>query len=70
MDVLRDDKTKMIGVCGMVDLGKTMLVKQVPQQAKQHNLFTKDIFIDVSWTRDLKKMKKGMPKFNKKLPKC
>ena len=35
MDALRDDKTKMIGVCGMGGLGKTMLVKQVAQQAKQ-----------------------------------
>ena len=55
MDALRDDKTKMIGVCGMGGVGKTMLVKQAAQQAKQQNLFTTYIFIDVSWTRDSKK---------------
>ena len=66
MDALRDDKTKMIGVCGMGGLGKTMLVKQVAQQAKQHNLFTTDIFIDVSWTRDSKKDEEGIAKIQQK----
>ena len=66
MDALRDDKTKVIGVCGMGGLGKTMLVKQVAQQAKQHNLFTTDIFIDVSWTRDSKKDEEGIAKIQQK----
>ena len=66
MDALRDDKTKMIGVCGMGGLGKTMLVKQVAQQAKQQNLFTTDIFIDVSWTRDSKKDEEGIAKIQQK----
>ena len=66
MDALRDDKTKMIGVCGMGGLGKTMLVKQVAQQAKQHNLFTTDIFIDVSWTRDSQKDEEGIAKIQQK----
>ena len=67
MDALRDDKTKMIGVCGMGGVGKTMLVKQVAQQAKQHNLFTTDIFIDVSWTRDSKKDEEGIVKIQQKI---
>ena len=67
MDALRDDKTKMIGVCGMGGVGKTMLVKQVAQQAKQHNLFTTDIFIDVSWTRDSKKDEEGIAKIQQKI---
>ena len=67
MDALRDDKTKMIGVCGMGGLGKTMLVKQVAQQAKQQNLFTTDIFIDVSWTRDSKKDEEGIAKIQQKI---
>ena len=62
MDALRDDKTKMIGVYGMGGVGKTMLVKQVAQQAKQQNLFTTEIFIDVSWTRDSKKDEEGIAK--------
>ena len=66
MDALRDDKTKMIGVCGMGGLGKTMLVKQVAQQAKQQNLFSTYIFIDVSWTRDSKKDKEGIAKIQQK----
>ena len=66
MDALRDDKTKMIGVCGMGGLGKTMLVKQVAQQAKQQNLFTTYIFIDVSWTRDSKKDEEGIAKIQQK----
>ena len=66
MDALRDDKTKMIGVCGMGGLGKTMLVKQVAQQAKQQNLFTIDIFIDVSWTRDSKKDEEGIAKIQQR----
>ena len=67
MDALRDDKTKMIGVCGMGGLGKTMLVKKVAQQAKQQNLFTTDIFIDVSWTRDSKKDEEGIAKIQQKI---
>ena len=67
MDALRDDKTKMIGVCGMGGLGKTMLVKQVAQQAKQRNLFSTYIFIDVSWTRDSKKDEEGIAKIQQKI---
>ena len=67
MDALRDDKMKLIGVCGMGGLGKTMLVKQVAQQAKQQNLFTTDIFIDVSWTRDSKKDEEGIAKIQQKI---
>ena len=67
MDALRDDKTKMIGVCGMGGVGKTMLVKQAAQQAKQQNLFTTDIFIDVSWTRDSKKDEEGIAKIQQKI---
>ena len=40
METLRDDKTKMIGVWGMGGMGKTTLVKQVAEQAKQEKLFT------------------------------
>ena len=67
MDALRDDKTKMIGVCGMGSVGKTMLVKQAAQQAKQQNLFTTYIFIDVSWTRDSKKDEEGIAKIQQKI---
>ncbi|KAL6323851.1 hypothetical protein AAG906_005847 [Vitis piasezkii] len=52
MDALRDDEINLFGVVGMGGVGKTTLVKQVAQQAKQQHLFTAQLYIDVSWTRD------------------
>ena len=60
MDALRDDKTKMIGVWGMGGVGKTTLVKQVVEQAKQEKLFATHVYIDVSWTREGDKIQKGI----------
>ena len=51
MDALRDDEMNLFGVVGMGGVGKTTLVKQVAQQAKQQHLFTAQLYIDVSWTR-------------------
>ncbi|KAJ9682516.1 hypothetical protein PVL29_018436 [Vitis rotundifolia] len=52
MDALRDDEINLFGVVGMGGVGKTTLVKQVAKQAKQQHLFTAQLYIDVSWTRD------------------
>ncbi|KAL6323863.1 hypothetical protein AAG906_005859 [Vitis piasezkii] len=51
MDALRDDEINLFGVVGIGGVGKTTLVKQVAQQAKQQHLFTAQLYIDVSWTR-------------------
>ena len=60
MDALRDDKTKMIGVWGMGGVGKTTLLKQVVEQAKQQNLFTTQVYAQVSWTREPEKFQQGI----------
>ncbi|KAL6348525.1 hypothetical protein AAG906_013145 [Vitis piasezkii] len=60
MDALRDDKMKMIGVWGMGGVGKTTLVKQLAEQAKQEKLFTTEVYIQVSWTREPEKIQQGI----------
>ena len=70
MDALGDDKIKMVGVWGMGGVGKTTLVKQVVEQAKQGKLFTTEVYIDVSWTRDSENFNKELLKFNNKLQTC
>ncbi|KAL6324439.1 hypothetical protein AAG906_013043 [Vitis piasezkii] len=48
MDALRDDNINLIGVWGMAGVGKTTLLKQVAQQAKQQRFFTRQAYMDVS----------------------
>ncbi|XP_034707560.1 disease resistance protein UNI-like isoform X3 [Vitis riparia] len=67
MDAFGDDEIKMVGVWGMGGVGKTTLVKQVAEQAKQGNLFTTEVYIDVSWTRDLEKPQQGIAKIQQKI---
>ncbi|XP_034707550.1 probable disease resistance protein At4g27220 isoform X2 [Vitis riparia] len=67
MDAIGDDEIKMVGVRGMGGVGKTTLVKQVAEQAKQRNLFTTEVYIDVSWTRDLEKPQQGIAKIQQKI---
>ena len=59
MDALKDDKTKKIGVWGMGGVGKTTLLKQVAEQAKQQNLFTTQVYVQVSWTREADRIQQG-----------
>ncbi|KAJ9682092.1 hypothetical protein PVL29_018129 [Vitis rotundifolia] len=67
MDALRDDEINKIGVWGMGGVGKTMLVKQVAQLAEDEDLFTTRVYIDVSWTRDSKKLQEGIAKIQQKI---
>lgn len=52
MDALKDHKMKKIGVWEMGSVGKTTLLKQVAEEAKQEKLLATQAYIDVSWTRE------------------
>ena len=67
MDALRADNINLIGVWGMAGVGKTTLLKQVAQQAKQQQLFTRQVYMDVSWTRDSDKRQKGIAKLRQRI---
>ncbi|RVW53233.1 Disease resistance protein [Vitis vinifera] len=67
MDALRDDEMKMIGVWGMGGVGKTTLVKQVVEQARQAMLFTTQVYINVSWTRDSERIQQGIAKIQQQI---
>ena len=56
MEALRDNNINFIGVVGIGGMGKTTLVKQVAHQAMQHRLFTKQVYVDLSWTRHSDKL--------------
>ncbi|KAJ9682087.1 hypothetical protein PVL29_018124 [Vitis rotundifolia] len=67
MDALRDDEINKIGVWGMGGVGKTTLVKQVSQLAEDEKLFTTQVYIDVSWTRDSEKLQEGIAIIQQKI---
>ena len=48
-------------------MGKTTLMKQVAEQAKQEKLFTTEVYIDVSWTRDSEKHQQGIAKIQQQI---
>ncbi|XP_028758770.1 probable disease resistance protein At4g27220 [Neltuma alba] len=54
LEALKDDQVRMIGLHGMGGCGKTMLVKQVGQEAEQ--FFDKVVFVVVSNVIDVKKI--------------
>lgn len=48
MKALQNSEVRMIGLCGMGGMGKTMLVKQVTRLAMEGNMFSKAIMTVVS----------------------
>ncbi|KAL6324451.1 hypothetical protein AAG906_013055 [Vitis piasezkii] len=62
MDALRNDNINLIGVWGMAGVGKTTLLKQVAQQAKQHHLFTRQAHIDLSSIPDSENLRQRIAK--------
>ena len=69
MDALRDDNINLIRIWGTAGVGKTTLLKQVAQQAKQQHLFPKQAYMDVSWTRDSDKLQEGVAELQQKIAK-
>ena len=53
MDALRDDELNMIGIWGMVGVGKTILAEQVDIQARENMLFDEVVRVQVSHTPSL-----------------
>ncbi|XP_062145329.1 disease resistance protein At4g27190-like [Alnus glutinosa] len=56
MEALRDDNIHLIGVWGMAGVGKTTLVREVANQAKQENLFVEVPIVNVTETPDHKQI--------------
>ncbi|RVW53438.1 hypothetical protein VitviT2T_021143 [Vitis vinifera] len=67
MNAFRNAEMYMTGVWGMGGVGKTTLMKQVAEQAKQKKLFTTEVYIDVSWTRDSDKLEQGIAKIQQQI---
>ena len=62
IDALRDENINLIGVWGMGGVGKTTLLKQVAQQAKQHHLFNRQAYIDLSSIPDSENLRQRIAK--------
>ncbi|KAK3200231.1 hypothetical protein Dsin_023646 [Dipteronia sinensis] len=54
IDALLDPNVNMVGIYGMGGVGKTTLAKEVASEAKQHKLFDKIVFVEVSESPDIK----------------
>ena len=58
LEALKDPKIDRIGVYGMGGVGKTMLAKEVVEEAHIEKLFDKYVFVVVSQDPDLKKIQR------------
>ncbi|GMN27826.1 hypothetical protein TIFTF001_041084 [Ficus carica] len=56
MEALRNPEVRMIGLCGLGGMGKTMLVKEVARLAEEGNLFSKQILTVVSQNPNIKQI--------------
>ncbi|TXG53685.1 hypothetical protein EZV62_018941 [Acer yangbiense] len=53
IDALCDPDVNMVRIYGMGGVGKTTLAREVASEAKQHNLFDKIIFVEMSESPDI-----------------
>ncbi|KAH9752957.1 Disease resistance protein [Citrus sinensis] len=60
VEALKDDKLKIIGVCGMGGVGKTTLVKQVARQVMEDKVFDKVVMAEVTQTPDHQEIQKKL----------
>ncbi|CAL5420697.1 unnamed protein product [Camellia sinensis] len=56
METLKDDEINMIGICGMGGIGKTTMVKDVVNRARNEHLFDTIVMAVVSQIPDLRKI--------------
>lgn len=56
MEALKNDKTDIIGICGMGGVGKTRMVKRIGERAREENIFDEVVIVVVMQKSDLRRI--------------